>query len=443
MNWNTAADKPPKKYWPTRVINQQPVHIAMFFHLLASATAAAPRLARLALAVSTLLVAATAFAQPAKPLFSLGDSSINVFMGAKIRPTILFSQKRPFPSGSAYILLPKDATGEERSIDLNARASNITLAIQGPKVGSFRLGGTLFAYFTQSVTSETYGFLPAMMFVELKNDKWRFALGQNYDVFAARLPEMVDYFFALAASGCAGNSSRGQLRAERYVPLNDQSRFAFTVAASEPITTFISPDLRNNTADNGVPNLEYAIKFYHGKDPEAWVPFDKIELGISGVQGSYRVFRNDTLNGSVVNLRVNKPRVMGIAGEYGFRLSKRLGIQGEVYTGQALGNYLGAIQQTTKGPLDAAVRSTGFWAEGACFWKRNLQTRFGYGQDQCREEDLKGTGIQKNQTVFSNLIWDINSSLQVGVELTWKKTSYLVFRDNAGVTSMLMAQLRF
>jgi hypothetical protein len=385
-----------------------------------------------------MLVCLNAYAQ--KPLLTLADSSLRVYMGGRVKVTSLISEKRTFPNGTAFLLLPEDATGEEASFDVNARASNLWFKFDGPKLGDFKLGGMMFFYFTASLTSENYGILPSLLYVDLTSDKWRFALGQQMDVFALRIPEMVDNYFAMAISGCAGNSSRGQLRAEHFIRTRNGGTVTLTAAFSEPITTYISPDFRNNTADAGIPNVEAAVRYSSALDPSAWVNYNSVELGVSVIKGTYRVFKNDA---SGNNIRVNKPNVWGIAGEAGLRLSKRFGLQGEIYTGQALGNYLGAIYQTTKGEFDDEIRSTGFWAEGAYYWKKNLQSRFGYGQDVCNKEDLKGGGIQKNQTLFANVIWEINRVFQVSAEPTWRKTTYLGLRDNSGLGIMFAAQLKF
>lgn len=376
-----------------------------------------------------------------KPILSLADSTMNIYFGGKIRTTMLMSSKSVFPtSGTAYLLLPGGVAGEENTFDINARASSIYFNFDGPKVGKFKMGGMIFLYLTSNLTSENYGLLPSLLYFDLKNENWRFAFGQQMDVFAERVPNMVDAYFALAVSGCAGNSSRGQLRAERFIHLQKDATLTITSALTEPITSYISPTFSNNTADLGVPNFEGAVRFNKGKSSEAWVPFDKVELGVSGVVGKYRAFKNDA-NGN--NIRVNKPFVWGIAGEYAFRFTNKFGIQGEVYSGQALGNYLGSIYQTTKGDLDTEIRSAGWWIEAAMFWRKNLQSRFGYGQDKCNEQDLNGAGVSKNQTFFANIVWDINSTFQVSAEPTFRRTSYVGISGNSGVGIMFAAQYKF
>ncbi len=391
-----------------------------------------------------LFVSSPVEGQQPKPVLSLADSSVQVFFGANLKTTMLLSNRRMAPgNGTAFLLLPKDATGVENSFDLNARASTLYMAADGPKLGSFRLGTKMVFYVVRDVSDPAYGLLPALLYVDMKNDKWRFAVGQQVDVFAERIPEMIDGYFAMASSGCAGNSSRGQLRATRYVETGKNSKLSLTLAASQPVTTYFSKDLRNNSESRGIPNLEWAVRFESGKDANAWVPYGNVELGVSGVRGTYRVFKNDTVGGVIVNARINEPLVSGLCGEYAFRIGKKFGVQGEVYTGQALGNYMGTILQTTKGPYDKEIRSSGFWAEAVYFWKKNLQSRVGYGQDACNREDLMGFGVLKNSTVFGNLVWNINKTISTGVEFTRKSTEYLGLRDNSGVTFMWMFQYAF
>jgi hypothetical protein len=82
------------------------------------------------------------------------------------------------------------------------------------------------------------GILPSLLYADLTKGKWRFAIGQQMDVFAECIPNMVDIFFALAISGYLGNSSRGQIRAERFLAAGHGGKFTFTAALSEPITTY-------------------------------------------------------------------------------------------------------------------------------------------------------------------------------------------------------------
>jgi len=402
-------------------------------------------LLRIILLISAWPCCMTGMAQVATPILVRGDSSLKVFIGGSLRTLVSYSPKRTLPGHATnYILLPKDPTGAESTFDLTARASKLYLTAEGPKVRGFTLGGKVVMYLTKDISSPAYGILPAMLLMEARNEKWRFAAGQQVDVFAPRIPGFIDGFFALAASGCAGNSSRGQLRAERYARIGGKGKLTLTAAASQPVSTYFSSDLRNNTSNKGVPNLEWAVNYTVRGQEDSWVPWEVFEVGGSGVLGTYRVFRNDTVNGVIANVGINTPKVRGYAADIAVRLGKRFGIQAEGYTGQALGNYLGGILQTTKGPSDREVRSTGWWVEAACYWRKDLHSRFGYGQDVCRKEDLLGAGILQNTTYFGNITLEADRRLSLGLELTYKETLYLpTGRDAQGMTYMGMVEFSF
>jgi hypothetical protein len=195
-----------------------------------------------------LLLSFNALAQQPTPVLSLADSNLKVFVGGKIRTTMFMSNKRTFPSGTAFLLLPKDATGEESSFDLNARSSSLYFALDGPKVGDFKLGGMMFFMLTSNVTSETYGILPSLLYVDLKNDHWRFAFGQQMfnDVpvviskFSMTFPDDIDYVQGEFSSD--GNFKGISTRNNR-LPSNEMGRDPRTQGAGNGQST---ADFANN-----------------------------------------------------------------------------------------------------------------------------------------------------------------------------------------------------
>ena len=70
---------------------------------------------------------------------------------------------------------------------------------------------------------------------------WRFAAGLQLDVFAPGLPTVLP-FSGLGGSGSAGNAIKGQIRAERFVPVGNDSQSTLQVALSEPLNSYNIPD---------------------------------------------------------------------------------------------------------------------------------------------------------------------------------------------------------
>ena len=98
-------------------------------------------------------------------------------------------------------------------------------------------------------------------------------------------------------------------------------------------------------------------------------------------------------------------------------------------TGQALGSYNGAILQTLDAVTWNPIRSRGGWVEGFFYWTPGLHSHAGFGFDETNPNDITGIpftdfGRTYNSTVWSNLIWDVNKSLRIAFEVTYRETYY-------------------
>ena len=152
----------------------------------------------------------------------------------------------------------------QNTIDLNARQSQLGVTFTGPMIGDFQTGGKISAvFFDNTILADRNGFLLQQSYGELFNDNWRFAAGLQFDVFAPGLPTVLP-FSGLGGSGSAGNSIKGQIRAERFVPVGSDSQLTLQVALSEPQGTYSIPDTSLDE-DNGWPNVEGRVALGFGK----------------------------------------------------------------------------------------------------------------------------------------------------------------------------------
>ena len=173
---------------------------------------------------------------------------------------------------------------------MNARQSQLGVAFTGPMIGSFQSGGRISAvFFDNTILADRNGFLLQQAYGELFNDDWRFAAGLQLDVFAPGLPTVLP-FSGLGGSGSAGNTIKGQIRVERFVPVGSDSQLTLQVALSEPLNTFNIPDTSLDE-DNGLPNVEGRIAFGLGKPAPIGIGLltqRPLEVGVSGVVGQLR-----------------------------------------------------------------------------------------------------------------------------------------------------------
>lgn len=117
-------------------------------------------------------------------------------------------------------------------------------------------GGELYTlFFNDNITDDNYGMHVYFAYGELKNDQMRFAAGIQKDIFNPLGPSVLP-ISVLYASGNAG-SYRGQIRWERYVPLDNGSQLTFQLGLSEPIATLVRDRAVDPLVeDNGWPNIE-------------------------------------------------------------------------------------------------------------------------------------------------------------------------------------------
>jgi hypothetical protein len=322
-------------------------------------------------------------------------------------------------------------------------------AFQGPKWHGWTPGAFAIFWLQDNILAEGYQFTPVVYYGEISNGTWRFAAGQGFDVFAPRDPDTLPNG-KLAASGNPG-AYRPQFRLENHFKAGDGFGGALQLAASSPVTTALPDqvDLSNLQSqeiveDNGWPNVEGRLSLGFGatKERAGGRQLRPLELGFSGVVGKLRVLDNIraltpltlTSDRSVISVR-------GAAFDGQLALGRRLGISGELYTGQGLGEYMSGILQTYNRSSNQAVPTSGGWAQLYVYLSDNLRLNLGYGIDHA--QDGGAFSLLTNATAFANLVWDVNPWLQLGLEGNYKLTTYDTFGDKDAwiVISQVMFRL--
>lgn len=393
-----------------------------------------------------------ALSSPSRPTVGSRFDDIKITMGGSLRTTVNTTTARMQPDATPFFVFPKVNGVSEGTTKIDARLSSLFFSIDGAQLGDFKLGGSIYAYlFNGDLLSGLYGFYPGFAYVDATSERWRFAAGLQMDVFSPTMPTMVDRMSALAGSGNAGNSFKPQIRAEHTLPMG-RDRIILQGALSDAIASNFKPptnttvsnspsDLLIVTENTGVPNIEARVAWVRGRPGEegSWVPWPEYTLGLSGVSGKVRNF---TVNSQFTASSVYNTRVNGVSLEASARIGRQFGIQGELYTGQALGQYLATIFQTTNG-YQQAIPGRGGWGEMAWYWTPTLYSHVGMGVDTVNAAYISPTGFVSNRTVFLNLFWDPSPKTTLAIEGTWRKTAYGGLGENSGYTLMLSSELRF
>ncbi len=378
--------------------------------------------------------------------FTLQSNGASLKLWAEAKLLGFSSSRYTFNSGQPLIVSPKNP---DTSYDLSAQQSMVYGAFQGPKWHGWTPGAFAIFWLQDNILAEGYQFTPVVYYGEISNGTWRFAAGQGFDVFAPRDPDTLPNG-KLAASGNPG-AYRPQFRLENHFKAGEGFGGALQLAASSPVTTALPDqvDLSNLQSqeiveDNGWPNVEgrLSLGFGASKERAGGRQLRPLELGFSGVVGQLRVLDNiRALSPLTLTSDRSVISVWGAAFDGQLALGRRLGISGELYTGQGLGEYMSGILQTYNRSSNQAVPTSGGWAQLYVYLSDNLRLNLGYGIDHA--QDGGAFSLLNNATAFANLVWDVNPWLQLGLEGNYKLTTYDTFGDKDAwiVISQVMFRL--
>lgn len=352
------------------------------------------------------------------PHVSTLNPNFNLRIFGSLTGEALFAESRPIiPSG--IILISPNLGQDTKTFEAHAKSSSLGVAFTGPKFGGYQVGGTFLSYaYGETFQADQYGLYVVRAFAELKSESTRIALGLNGDVINPRAPETLNFN---AANG-AGNLGffRGQFLVENSYALARGGILTTQFAISDPVATSfadfdrVTPGMVNLLEDNGWPNLEGRLLIALGESPATPGRPHPFEFGISGLAGQLR--RTD-----LPTNRIHDVWAFGLDAH--IELTESIGINGEFFTGKAIGNYNASIVQVDNGNF-SPVRSTGGWGDVYLNWTPCLHSHIGYAIDDPLNSTLTAGLPTRNEVAFANVIWDVNSSLEVGFEISRWETSY-------------------
>ncbi len=332
----------------------------------------------------------------------------------------------------SYVLYLRESESTRNDqILITGQSTSVGLQISGPQIGVFETGGLiLFDFHGSPPAAGEAGAYFLRGYGELRNDRWRIAFGQMEDLIAPRNAATVNWT-GLQALGNIGNNQRGMFRLERYFHSGPSTRWALQGAISQPIVTDFADNPSVLGRDNGLPNFEGRIGLELGNDGGCGRPF---ELGISGMYGQ-------TLAGPGQGFPApTTSDAFAIVTDLQWSLN-RLGFQGELFHGAALGTYLGGIGQSLNLVTGDAIRSSGGWGQLSYQVRPRVTLSGIFGMDNPRDIDLSGGQRSNNRVIGGNIFWDVNQSLRIGLDVWQVHTSY-VAPDQGNQATVLMFETR-
>ena len=321
------------------------------------------------------------------------------------------SQRSNTGDYTLFVFSPDDHPGD--AFHVNARSTRLGIDVSGPRVpclGCAPSGGKVeIDFWGQFEGGENKpGVLLRHAYWEVKDEPFRLLAGQTWDVIAPLYPGTLMYTVGWGAGNLGYR--RAQLRYERYMACSD----VFLVTAQGALAADLFSELSANVAGDhaGWPVLESRVAVTLGPRGPGCLP---ITLGVSGHVGEQEFLFDP-----------GDPADDAFARTWSFNVDVRIpityrcGVQGEFFTGENLGAYLGGIVQGINTTTGEPIRATGGWIDLWYDWTPCLHSHVGYSIDDPIDRDVTDGRIY-NHFFFANLSCDLTKDFLVGVEYTsWK-----------------------
>jgi hypothetical protein len=124
-------------------------------------------------------------------------------------------------------------------------------------------------------------------------------------------------------------------------------------------------------------------------------------------------------------VRVNEHRkTWSLNADVRIPITDRLGFQGEFFTGENLGAFLGGIGQGMDRVTLEDISSTGGWCEIWYDWTSRFHSHVGYSIDDPDNDDVSAGGRIYNRFYFVNFVYDITKNFIAGIEISDWDTHY-------------------
>jgi hypothetical protein len=325
----------------------------------------------------------------------------------------------PSRSYAAWVL-PQDVQGD-RVFLVDGKNTRLGVDIAGPSLALFncaKTGGKVEIDFQGdfSNTINRGGVLLRHAYVEAKNEQYRLLLGQTWDIISPLTPNTTMY----SVYWWMGNIGyrRPQLRGERYLAFSDTTLLTLQGSLNANCLSDFSGHADILREPGGWPTIEGRTALTLGYRGRGCKP---IVAGLSGHIGNVGF---DHYAGGALLADDVRRRTWSLNLDLDVPITDRFGLRGELFTGEALGTYLGGVGQSINPITLEPIRSRGGWGEIYYYWTGRLHSHVAYGVDDPVDGDVVAGGRTYNQFYFANIMYDVTKKFRLGFEVGQLKTLY-------------------
>lgn len=264
-------------------------------------------------------------------------------------------------------------------------------------------------------------------YMEIGDKKTKFQFGQDWEIFAPLYPMMFNY---TAGSG-VGNLGyrRAMIRAEHLQECSSDSSLLYQMGAGDnTLRDYLTPGQDDpRLTVSGWPTLQGRLAYSFGKN--TFTTGLPIVLGLSGQIGEQR--------GDYTGVVGDSFRTWAVCVDLDLPITKKLRLQGEVYTGENVSNLEGGILQGVDLYSRDTIRCQGIWGAIQYTWTKKLKTNLGFLCEDPFDQDLYGTARigatteytsrSYSECYFINSSYNWTDAFMTGLELSQWRTNWRTY----------------
>ncbi len=355
-----------------------------------------------------------------KLVWKKGDFSITPY--GILWANTVFATQRTYP-GSYTMFVQSASTQPENECIVDARNTRLGVDVGGPQIPFFNCaqsGGKVEIDFQNSPIVSSTGvpttenkatILLRHAYAEVKNEEFRFLVGQTWDIISPLNPGMLMYSIGWDAGNIGYR--RAQVRGERFLAFSDTSLITVQSSINQQVFEDGTTDFKGEPSN--WPICEGRVAWTVGERGPGCLP---ITVGMSGHIGEEQY--DSTVFGPNNGRRTWSGNI-----DFRMPITDRLGVQAECFTGENLGAFLGGIGQGVDTTTRDTIRSSGGWVEIWYDWTPRFHTHVGYSVDDPFDQDIVTTGEKTyNQFYYGNVSYDLTKSFLIGMEVSSWRTLY-------------------
>lgn len=364
------------------------------------------------------------------------DAGLRLQIYGYVRADLAHDTQATAPKSTfAFFVLPELNGEKDAQTQFGVRETRLGLNLFGPDVGAWKTTGKLEMDFYGGDRANSYNPRMRLAYLDVAHSSGlALRFGQDWDTFCELVPRIVNFAY-MADIGALG-LRRPQARLTQELKLAENTKLVAKVAAAQTVGEDLDGGTFEDGADADWPTLQWSVAL----NQKLWTEKSaKLAFGghygretVDGVEkiATTNAYGTITEVSRVIAADAADYDTWSVQGSVFLPLTKQIAVQGNLWKGENLDTYFGAIGQGVNVALGREIEAQGGWVQLLWDPTDKLAFGFGYSVDDPKDEDLAEGRPCKNEQIFGNVAYKLTPAVTAMAEYAHMTTDYLG-RDEA------------